>query len=152
MRKSPITLEWVTFYNSTALESGLLIFKDAIDATEPIDIWMRSIRDAGMGYYILTYKSREQAIADYNAFDELYNNKDRAWVIPKMVTIFEYHWVSHIAISVEEKVDKNKGLIGAEYRWFVIDPIIFKKQKQVQELVRWVLEERRAHKRADTIF
>ncbi len=152
MRKSPITLEWVTFYNSIALESGLLIFKDTIDTTESIDLWLKSIRDAGMGYYILTYKSREQALTDYNTFDELYNNVDRAWVIPKMVTIFDYNWASHVAISIEEKVDKNKGLKGAEYRWFVIDPIIFKKQKQVRELVRWVFRERRASKRPDKIF
>lgn len=140
MRQTPITLEWVTFYNSTALESGLLIFKDALDTIESVNIWMRSIRDAWMGYYILSYNSPEQAKGDYEAFDELYNSTDKRWIIPKMVTIFEYNWASHIAISVEEKIDKNKGLIGAEYRWFVIDPIVFKEQKQVQWLVKWVIK------------
>lgn len=140
MRQAPITLEWVTFYNSTALESGLLIFKDALDTLEPVDIWTRSIRDVWMGYYVLSYSLPEQAKADYKAFDELYNRADKIWIIPKMVTIFEYNWASHIAISVEEKIDKNNGLIGTEYKWFVIDPIVFKEQKQVQWLVNWLVK------------
>jgi len=69
-----------------------------------------------MGYYILSYESSEQAKTDYNAFETLYNDKNKIVSIPKMVTIFEYNGLTHIGISVEEKVDKTKGLIDIEYQ------------------------------------
>jgi len=53
-----------------------------------------------MGYYILSYESSEQAKTDYNAFETLYNDKNKIVSIPKMVTIFEYNGLTHIGISV----------------------------------------------------
>lgn len=135
MKKPPITLEWVTFLNSTALESGLLVFKDTIDESDGIIIGSKTIRDAGMGYYILSYESSEQAKTDYDAFETLYNDKNKTASIPKMVTIFEYNELTHIGISVEEKIDKTKGLMDVEYQWFVVNPIVYMQQGQVKDSV-----------------
>ncbi|PIZ01689.1 hypothetical protein COY60_02235 [Candidatus Gracilibacteria bacterium CG_4_10_14_0_8_um_filter_38_28] len=134
-KRPPITLKGITFLNSTAVESGLLVFKDTIDESEGIVIGSKTIRDAGMGYYILSYESSEQAKTDYNAFETLYNDKNKIVSIPKMVTIFEYNGLTHIGISVEEKVDKTKGLIDIEYQGFVVNPTVCLQQGQVKDSV-----------------
>ncbi len=136
MQRSPITLEWVTFLNPTALESGLLIFKDKIDELEGISIWSKLVREVGMGYYIVSYQSKEQTERDYMAFQELFTETEKTKIIPKPVTIFEYNGMFHIALSVEEKVDKSKGLEGAEYQGFIIDPLIYLQQSSVQKVTR----------------
>jgi hypothetical protein len=60
-----------------------------------------------MGYYIVSYQSQEQAEKYYLAFGELYNETGKTKIIPKPVTVFEYKGMFHIALSVEEKVDKS---------------------------------------------
>lgn len=136
MQRPPITLEWVTFLNPTALESGLLTFKDKIDESEGISIWSKLVREVGMGYYITSYTSQEQAEKDYTAFQELYMETGKTKIIPKLVTVFEYNGMFHIALSVEEKVDKSKGLEGVEYQGFIIDPLIYLQQSSVQKVTR----------------
>lgn len=134
MLKPSITLEWITFFDPTALEAGLLVFKDAVDTTDAVSIWQKSIRNAWMGYFILTYPSKEQARDDYHAFVELYNSQGKTRVIPKVVTVFEYKEMAHIAISVEEKIDTSKGLVGTEYHWFVVNPVIYLQQAKEQAI------------------
>lgn len=136
MQRPPITLEWVTFLNPTALESGLLIFKDKIDELEGISIWSKLVREVGMGYYIVSYHSKELTERDYTAFQELFTATGKTKIIPKPVTIFEYNGMFHIALSVEEKVDKSKGLEGVEYQGFIIDPLIYLQQSSVQKATK----------------
>jgi hypothetical protein len=69
-----------------------------------------------MGYFILSYPSKEQAREDYHAFVELYNSQEKSGIIPKVVTVFEYKEMAHIAISVEEKIDASKGFMETEYQ------------------------------------
>lgn len=70
-----------------------------------------------MGYYVLSYPSSEQANEDYEAFQKLYETRESSSaIIPKMVTIFEYNGLTHIGVSVEEKIDKTKELMGVEYQ------------------------------------
>jgi hypothetical protein len=136
MQKPPITLEWVTFLNPTALEAGLLTFKRSLDKNAGIQIGSKTIRDVSMGYYILSYSSKEQAEKDYIAFQSLYTETSKTKIMPKPVTVFEYNDTFHIALSVEEKVDKSKGLDGIEYQGFIVDPIIYLQQKNVQEITK----------------
>ena len=89
-----------------------------------------------MGYYILSYSSKEQAEKDYIAFQSLYTETSKTKIMPKPVTVFEYNDTFHIALSVEEKVDKSKGLDGIEYQGFIVDPIIYLQQKNVQEITK----------------
>lgn len=89
-----------------------------------------------MGYYIVSYQSKEQTERDYMAFQELFTETEKTKIIPKPVTIFEYNGMFHIALSVEEKVDKSKGLEGAEYQGFIIDPLIYLQQSSVQKVTR----------------
>jgi hypothetical protein len=90
----------------------------------------------GMGYYILSYTSQEQAEKDYTAFQELYTEIGKTKIIPKPVTIFEYNGMTHITLSIEEKVDKPKGLEGVEYQGFIIDPLIYLQQSSVQRAAK----------------
>lgn len=133
MLKPSITLEWIMFFDPTALEAGLLVFKDAVDTTDAVSIWQKSIRNAWMGYFILTYPSKEQARDDYHAFMELYNSQGKTHIIPKVVTVFEYKEMAHITISVEEKIDASKGLIGTGYQWFVVNPVVYLQQSKASE-------------------
>lgn len=138
MQRPPITLEWVTFLNPTALESGLLIFKDKIDELEGISIWSKLVREVGMGYYIVSYQSKELTERDYTAFQELFTETGKTKIIPKPVTIFEYNGMFHIALSVEEKVDKSKGLEGVEYQGFIIDPAVYSQMKRTNGIIGWL--------------
>lgn len=138
MQRPPITLEWVTFLNPTALESGLLIFKDKVDESDGISIGSKTIRDVWMGYYVISYTSQEQAEKDYVAFQELYMKTGKTKIIPKPVTIFEYKGMFHIALSIEEKVDKSKGLDGVEYQGFIIDPTVYIQMQRTSWSVGWL--------------
>lgn len=139
MLKPSITLEWITFFDPTALEAGLLVFKDTVDETDAVSIWQKNIRNVWMGYFILSYPSKEQAREDYHAFVELYNSQGNTHIIPKMVAVFEYKEMAHIAISIEEKVDASKGLVGTEYQWFVVNPVVHLQKSKANERVNDVL-------------